>query len=379
MDTQAVTDLLSQLIAIESINPDLVPGGSGEGELARFVAAWLTQAGLEVMLHDTAPGRPNVIAVARGTGGGRSLMLNAHTDTVGVAGMQNPFQPEVREGKLYGRGAYDMKGSLAACMLAMVRIKALGLAGDVMLTAVTDEEFASIGTAAIAKSWGADAAIITEPTEMRLCIAHKGFVWFEVETVGRAAHGSRPDLGIDAIAKMGRILTGLEALQAELSTGPRHPLLGTGSIHASMIEGGQEQSSYPERCLLKLERRIIPGETPALAQAQIQALIDQAAAEDPTFKASVRMTLTQGSFEIAPDAPIVVTVRDQVIAHRGAAPEEIGLGFWMDSALLDGAGIPTVIFGPGGAGAHALVEWVDLGELAQCIDIYTAVAKAFCG
>ncbi len=218
-----VAELAAQLVAIESINPDIVAGGSGEGAVARFVSEWCERAGLETTLHELAPGRANVVAIARGSGGGRSLMLNAHMDTVGVAGMAEPFAPRLEDGRLYGRGAYDMKGSLAACMLATAEAKRRGLRGDVILTAVADEEFASIGTEAVAASVRADAAIVTEPTELQIAVAHRGFVALEVEVHGRAAHGSRPHLGIDAIAKMGRVLVGIEELDARLRAEPDAP------------------------------------------------------------------------------------------------------------------------------------------------------------
>lgn len=379
MDTKAAGELLSQLVAIDSVNPDLVPGGAGEAQIAQFVADWLTYLGLDVTLEDAAPSRPNVIAVARGTGGGRSLMLNAHMDTVGVAGVQHPFQPEIIDNKLYGRGAYDMKGSLAACMLAMAAIRQMRLPGDVILTGVVDEEYASIGTQAVIKGWKAEAAIVTEPTEMQLCVAHKGFVWLEIETLGRAAHGSRPDLGVDAIVKMGKILVELETLEQELRAGSEHPRLGIGSLHASLITGGQELSSYPERCLVQVERRTIPGETPAIVETQFHEVLNRVLAADPTFKATVRTTLVRDSFEIPETAPIVAAVRDQAKALLGHPPAFTGAPFWMDAALLSAAGIPTVVFGPGGTGAHAAVEWVDLTHVAQCAEIFAATARAFCG
>ncbi|MFN8529712.1 MAG: ArgE/DapE family deacylase [Anaerolineae bacterium] len=378
MPLPSPAELLSQLVAIDSVNPDLVPGGAGEANIAAFVTAWLENAGLDVSLHEAAPNRPNVIAVAKGTGRGRSLMLNAHLDTVGVAGMESPFQPRIADGRLYGRGAYDMKGSLAACMLTMAAVQSMELAGDVIFTGVVDEEYASLGTQAIADRWKADAAIVTEPTAMQLCIAHKGFVWLEVETIGKAAHGSRPDLGVDAITKMGRVLVGLDQLAEQLQAGTRHPLLGTGSIHASLISGGQELSSYPERCRCQVERRTIPGETPAIVEAQIQAILDGVRGTDLAFQASLRTTMVRDSFEIADDAPIVTALREQAASTLHSSPNITGATFWMDSALLSAAGIPTVVFGPGGEGAHAVVEWVDLEQVAQCVEIYTATARAFC-
>ena len=233
-----ITNLLRELVAIDSINPDLVPGGAGEGEIARFVASWLQRMGVEVVWDEPVPGRPSVVGIVRGSGGGRSLLLNAHMDTVGVTGMQRPHEPLIEGTRLYGRGAYDMKAGLAAIMLAAAEAKKMTLRGDVILTAVADEEYASIGTQSIIKRWRADAAIVTEPTALQLCVAHKGFLWFEIVTRGTAAHGSRPDLGRDAIVKMGHVLLGLERLNQELQARPPHYLLGHGSLHASLIQGG---------------------------------------------------------------------------------------------------------------------------------------------
>ena len=373
-----VAELTARLVETESINPDVVPGGSGEGELARFVADWCERAGLETSLAEAAPSRPNVIAVARGTGGGRSLMLNAHMDTVGAREMTDPFEPRLEGGRLYGRGAYDMKGSLAACMLATAEAKLGGLAGDVILTAVADEEFASVGTEAVVASVAADAAIVTEPTEMQVAVAHRGFVHLEVETHGRAAHGSRPELGIDAIAKMGRVLAGIEQLDATLRANPTHPHLGSGSVHASLIEGGQEYSSYPARCVLQAERRTIPGESASLVESEMAELITSARLSDPDFAGESRVLASREPFEVAEDEEIVCLVRTHAGSILGSQPALVGVPFWADSGLLAGAGIPTVLFGPRGEGAHAEVEWVEVADLQRCVEIYVAVAAELC-
>jgi acetylornithine deacetylase len=358
--------LIRDLVSIDSVNPDLIPGGAGEERIARFVAAWLEVAGLEVTLQELRPGRFNVVGVARGSGGGRSLLLNAHMDTVGVAGMDDPFSGRIEDGRLYGRGAYDMKAGLAASMLAAARAVPMGLRGDVIVTAVADEEVASIGTEAIAAAWRADAAIVTEPTEEKLAIAHKGFVTIELETEGRAAHGSRPDLGVDAIARMGHVLVRLEELDETLRSGPAHPLLGTGSLHASIVSGGQEYSSYPASCLLQAERRIVPGETVEQVAQEVRDLLGDlpGAARTPFFRPPL---------ETAPEEEIVGLVR----RHAGE-PELCGMAFWADSALLAAAGTPTVLFGPRGEGAHAEVEWVDLASTERCLDVYLAVAAELC-
>jgi acetylornithine deacetylase len=362
-----LVELTKQLVAIDSVNPDLIPGAAGEGEIGRFVAGWLERAGLEVEVEEVAPGRPNVVGIARGQGDGRTLMLNAHTDTVGVAGMERGHEPYVEDGRLYGRGSYDMKASLAAIMLAGAEAKRRGLRGDVVVTAVVDEEVASIGTEAIARRYRADGAIVSEPTELRVAVAHKGFVAFEIETAGRAAHGSRPDLGIDGIARMGEVLVRLEELDGRLRANPSHTLLGSGSLHASIISGGQEFSSYPERCLLKAERRTVPGETVEQVEGEISGLLGD-------VDGSSRVVLSRPPFEVDQGEGIVELVR----RHAGNG-EVAGVPFWADSALLAGASIPTVLFGPVGDGAHAVVEWVDIETAERCLDVYVKVAAEFCG
>ena len=272
-----------------------------------------------------------------------------------------------------------MKGGLAAIMLAAAEAKKRGLRGDVILTAVSDEEYASIGTSSIVKRWHADAAILTEPTGLDICVAHKGFIWLEVETTGIAAHGSRPDLGVDAIVKMGKVLVGLEDLDRSLRSKPSHRLLHSGSLHASLITGGQELSSYPERCFLSVERRTIPGETPASVESQIRTIFDQVAASDPAFKASLRTTLVRDAFEVSENEPIVQVVRRQAASLLGREAAIVGATPWMDSAILSAAGIPTVVFGPGGEGAHAVVEWVDLDQVGHCVEVLVACAGEFCG
>ena len=373
-----LVQLASGLVAIDSVNPDLVPGGAGESEIARFVAEWLTGHGVEVESDEVAPGRWNVLGRVHGTGGGRTLLLNGHMDTVGAAGMEAPFEPRVEGDRLYGRGAFDMKTSLAALMLTAVRARELRLRGDVVVAAVADEEVASVGSAAVAASVNADAAIVAEATELRIAIAHRGFVWLEVESTGRAAHGSRPDLGVDAIAKMGRILVGLEEVDRELRASPTHPMLGSGSLHASLIEGGQELSSYPDRCLLRAERRTIPGETPEVVEREFRDVVERAAAADPDVRAEVRPTFSREPFDVSEDAPIVDVVRRAAASVTGEPPPLVGVPFWTDAALFAQAGIPTVLYGPFGEGAHAVVEWVDLASVEACAQVYLAVAAELC-
>jgi acetylornithine deacetylase len=359
-------ELAARLVSIDSVNPTLASTGGGEAAVANALAEWLEQAGLEVHVEEAAPGRPNVIGVAPGSGGGRSLLLNGHTDTVGLLEPDGGLGARVEGGRLYGRGAYDMKASLAAIALAAVECAGLGLRGDVIVAAVADEEAGSIGTEGLLRRWSADAAIVAEPTDERLCIAHRGWVAFDIETHGRAAHGSRPDLGIDAIAMMGRILVQIETLDHSLRAGAAHPLLGTGSVHASLIEGGQEYSSYQARCLLSGERRTIPGELRPDVEAELRGLLGDA-------DASISFPFGRDPLEVPPDEEIVRAVQD------GTGSQDVyGAPFWTDAALFADAGIPAVLYGPRGEGAHAAVEWVELASVERCRDLYVAVAAEFC-
>jgi acetylornithine deacetylase len=369
--------LLAELVSIASINPDLVPGGSGEAEIAGYVAGWLERAGLEVEQSEALPGRPNVVGRARGGGGGRTLLLNAHMDVVGVDGMQHPFAPQVEGDRMYGRGAYDMKSGLASALLACREAHAAGLSGDVVVAAVADEEHASIGVQEVLRSVRADAAIVTEPTELEITVAHKGFAWLEIAVTGVAAHGSRPGLGVDAILKMGPILTGLGELEQRLGERP-HPSLGPGSLHASLIEGGRELSTYPDRCVLALERRTLPGEQGDAVEREIEALLERCRADDAELVVESRTLLVRDPFEVDTAAEIVQTVLTAATDELGTPPPIVSMPYWADSAFIAAAGIPTVLFGAGGTGAHASEEWVSIADAVSATRILVAVAGAFC-
>ena len=381
IDREYLTGTLQSLIRIDSINPSLVPGAAGEAAIALFVADEMRRLGLAVERFESTPGRPSVVGRLRGAGGGPSLMLNAHLDTVGIEGMADPFAPAIRDGRLFGRGAYDMKGSLAACLAA---VKALAdararLAGELVVAAVADEEYASLGTAEVAARLPVDAAIVTEPTELDLCLAHKGFVWLEVETLGRAAHGSRFFEGVDANLRMGRILHRLDGLERALRARPAHPLVGPPSLHAAILRGGSELSTYAARSIVQIERRTIPGETEADVLAEVSALLEAQAAVEPGFQGSVRPILARNPFEVGPDAAVVRAVRAAAAARRGAPPAVIGKPFWMDSAILADAGVETVIVGPIGGEAHTPLEWVDLQSCLDLAAILADAAIAYCG
>ncbi len=377
MDTDVI-DLLARLVAIDSVNPTLVPGGAGESAIAAFVADWGHDAGLEVEVVEPTPGRPSVVLRARGTGGGRTLLLCGHLDTVTLEGVTDPLTARIDGDRLYGRGAYDMKAGLAASLIACREAARLGLAGDVVVAAVADEECASTGVQEVLASLRADAAIVTEPTEMTLAVAHKGFVWSEIEVTGVAAHGSRPHLGVDAIVKAGPVLVALGELDESLHS-VEHPLLGRGSVHASLISGGQEMASIPQHCSIGIERRTIPGETLAEVERDLDELLDRCRTADPQLVASHRTTMMREPLEVAADAEIVTVVRTAAAKALGGEPETTGMSYWADSGFLAAAGIPTLLIGPGGDGAHAAIEWVSIPDTLACTRILLSTATEFCG
>ncbi len=371
--------LLADLVAIDSVNPTLVPGAAGEAAGGRRIIEELDAIGLVVEVQVVAPGRPNVVGTLRGRAPGRSLMLCGHIDTVGVSGMDAPFDPVLKDGRLYGRGAQDMKGGVAA-MIDAVRVIAEGGgldAGDVIVACVVDEEHSSIGADALVTRWRADAGVVTEPTDLDIAICHKGFAWSEIVTTGRAAHGSRPADGVDAIVHMGRVLVELGALDAALQAGARHPRLGSASLHASIVQGGHELSSYPDRCALQIERRTIPGEPAGALDREVDAILARLAADDPAFRGAAAPMFARPPYEIDPVHPLPGMLIGTARA-AGCRADTIGMSFWTDAAALAAAGIPSVLFGPAGAGLHSIEEWVDLASVRQCRDALAGLVREWC-
>jgi acetylornithine deacetylase/succinyl-diaminopimelate desuccinylase family protein len=373
-----VVHLLRDLVAIDSVNPSLVPGAAGEGPIAAFIADHMRRIGLDVTVQDVAPGRPNVIGVLESRTPGKSLMLCGHIDTVGVEGMDAPFDPDIRDGRLYGRGSQDMKGGVAAMIDTARVIVERGLPrGRLIVAAVIDEEYASLGADALVTDWTADGAVVTEPTDLQVAIGHKGFAWLEIETRGRAAHGSRPKDGRDAIMRMGRVLHRLEALDRDLQARPAHPILGTGSLHASIVTGGRELSSYPDRCVLQIERRTVAGESGESAHGEVSAILDALTSDDPEFDGAVRLAFARPPYELSGDAELPRAVV-AAAAATGCTSATTGMSFWTDAAVLAGAGIPSVLFGPGGAGLHSRMEYVTVADVVACRDVLSRLSREWC-
>ena len=372
--------LTRELVRVDSRNPTLVAGAPGEGRIARVLADVLAAWGFRVEVIEAAPGRPNVIArMGNAKQGSRSLMFNGHIDVVGVEGMVHaPWDPAVHDGRLYGRGSSDMKAGVAAmCAAAARALNASGgdLNGEVIIAAVVDEEYSSLGTRAlVAEGVRADAAIVTEPTGLTIMPAHKGFVWVDVIVDGRAAHGSRWDVGVDAIRHAGLLLAALDSLDAELLPSRDHPLLGRPSLHASTIEGGIGLSTYPDRCHFTIERRTIPGETTAAVMAEIEDAFARLRASRPELSATVSLIFEQPPSDVSTDAPIVRSL-DGALRACGEEVKVTGMSAWTDAAILNEAGIPAICFGPGDIGlAHAAEEYVRVDEIERATLVLAALA-----
>jgi acetylornithine deacetylase len=373
--------LTRELVRIDSRNSSLVVNGPGEGAVARALGDVLASWGFRVELTDVAPGRPNVVARV-GTPGGRSLMFNGHLDVVGIDGMtHHAWSAAELNGRLYGRGSCDMKAGVAAMCAAAARV-ADHIEGEIVVAAVVDEEYESIGTRALVeRGVRADAAIVTEPTRLCIMPAHLGFVWLDVTTLGRAAHGSRWELGIDAIRDAGLFLAELDRFDAEVLPRRSHPLLGRPSVHASLIEGGTGMSTYPDRCVVRLERRTIPGETAESVEREIVALCDvrsRSRTGQRPIQAEVSTTFSQLPSDVSVDAPIVTMLGEALRAER-IEPRIEGMSAWTDAALLNAAGIPAICFGPGDISlAHAAEEYVPVDEIERATAVLARLAMNWC-
>jgi acetylornithine deacetylase len=372
-------ELLRDLVAIDSVNPSLAPGGAGEAEVASAIADHMRKAGLDVEVTEVVSGRPNVVGVLDGRSPGPTLMFCGHLDTVGVIGMPDPFSPVERDGRLYGRGTQDMKGGLASMISAAESIAISGglKTGRIIVAGVIDEEYESRGAEALVEKWRADAAIITEPTDMVIGVGHRGYQWVEVETKGKAAHGSLPKEGRDAILRMGRVLARLEALGRRLESGQPHPIQGAPSLHASLIDGGRELSTYPDHCSLRMERRTVTGEPENAALMEVEEILRSLKEEDAEFEGTARALFGQPPYQTPPGHTLPQAV-ENVMGKLGRKTHHSGMTFWTDAAILGRAGIPTVVFGPGGAGLHGLDEYVIIEDVLTCRDALTELARDFC-
>ncbi len=380
VDQEYLLALLQEMIRIDSVNPGLVPGGAGESEIVRFTGSCLSGAGFDVKYQEFEENRFNVIGILKGLGGGKNLLLNGHTDTVGPGGMIDPLVPRTSQGRVYGRGSLDMKGGVAAMIGAGVAVARSehALKGDLLVACVGDEEYMSQGTETLIREFAADGAIVCEPTGLDVVLAHKGFAWLRVDVTGKAAHGSLPDEGIDAISMAGRLLVAAEHMASTTLARKHHPLLGSPSVHASLISGGSELSTYPGSCRVDMERRTLPGEDVGTVEAEMNEIMSRLRTQDPRFEAAWKILFHRSPFEVCREELIVKTLVDSCRSVLGREPGFAGASAWLDSAILQEANIPTVVFGPDGHGAHSDVEYVEFGSVLAAARVLGDVIVRYC-
>lgn len=372
--------LARALVATPSVNPELEETGTGEKEVAVLVAGWLEQWGVSVQVSEVAAGRYNVLGHLGRTDKGKALLLSGHLDTVGISGMTiDPFGPKIENGRLWGRGSCDMKGGVASILACVARLSREKLDhGAVYIALTADEEYASVGMQALLENGlMADAAIVCEPTNLAIMPAHKGFLWAEASFRGNAAHGSRSDVGIDAIEHAGHYLARISDLRSILESRDPHPLLGYGSIHAGTVSGGSAPSVYPASCKLILERRTLPGEEAVSVMGELQTVLEGLGKEIPELNASLKETMVRSSTEVAVGSVLVEKLAEACQNAKVDVSIE-GMTAWVEASLLNEAGIPAVCFGPGSIGqAHSDNEWVDLQEIERCASILERFVRGF--
>lgn len=381
IDAEFTRATLREIVRIDSRNPGLEAGAPGEWELAHHVAGQLNGFGWSAEVHDLGKPRANVVARWPGTGQGQSLMINVHLDTVGTTGMEDPFGGELRKGKVFGRGAQDVKGGVAAALAVakLIAEEQIRLEGDLVLAFVADEEHESRGTEALVRKVTTDAAIVLEPSELDVCIAHRGFGIFRLQTRGRAAHGGASDLGIDANLHMGRLLVELEGLRGRWQKAKRHPMLGAATLHVPLISGGRQLFMYADRCTIDLECRTIPGQSNEAVLAELESILTDLRKQVPDFQGSVELIQWRAPYSIDPDSRLVQTVLDAASRVRGQAAKLIAHPWWEDSAILGDAGIEAVVIGPTGGGLHTDDEWVDADSVVKLAEILFLSAVDYCG
>ena len=380
IDRKFLTDTIVKLTQIDSRNPSLSCDALGEIKCVEYLAKLYDELGISYKIHKLSDKHANIVAKIKGKGSGKTLLFNAHIDTVGTEGMENPFSGEIKNGRVYGRGTQDMKGSLAA-MISVAKAlidNKIELAGDLIIAAVADEEYGSIGTMDLVNNYSADAAIVTEPTNFSLVTAHRGFIWYEIETIGRAAHGSKYDIGVDANMHMGRILAELDKLEKKLHKLKPDPLVGLPSMHASIIKGGTDISTYSAKCTLQVERRTVPGEKEENITKEIQDVISKLSKEDSNLKATVKPFFQRPQFEVSINSEIVKTTATVLNNYFKKSCDFAGVSFWTDAALLSEAGIESIILGPTGDGLHETEEWVDINSVVDLANILLDITNDYC-
>ena len=376
-----VIELISDMVRIESVTPWLIPTGSGEAAVASFIADWLAGTGAEIEIVDVEPGRPNLLARLRGKKPGPTLCLNAHSDTVGYANWPDEaLVPRLDGDRLYGLGAADDKGMCAAAMLTLRSLARSGgpEKGDLLVACVADEEGISIGSEHLAKMGGIDAAIVIEANGLpEIAVEHQGFGWIDVITHGVAAHGSAPDVGVDAIVHLAEVITRLHRLDTTTFVANPDPMNGRTVFHTGTVVGGTDYATYPNRATLGIEIGTQPGEHLSNRVAEIEAILDEIALTEPGFRGEVVVRLDREPFRAEGHETLLATVSRAVEAVMGEPARLVGVNAWTDAALMQDVGIPTLLMGATGGNFHAPQEWVSVSDVVNLCGILEMAASEF--
>lgn len=371
-----VLQTLADLVRINSVNSSY-EGGPGEAEIAEYVRRFFEQRGIEVWEQEVFPGRPNVLARLPGLDSTRRIVLEAHTDTVSVKGMTiPPFEPVIRDGKMYGRGSCDTKAGLATMMHALASLKEDGITPpcEVLLAAAVDEEFSYRGVVRLCEGLKADAAIVAEPTELRAVIATKGVLRCRIVVHGRSAHSSKPHLGVNAITHMARVIAAIEA-DNERMAGVQHPLVGCGTCNVGVITGGVQVNFVPDRCAIEIDRRLLPGERASDAVAHYRQLLQSL--EGISAEVEEPLLLVDEALDTPADAAVVQTAT-RVLNDMGLNAEACGVPFGCDASKLSRAGIPSIVFGPGSIDrAHTADEYIELDQVERAFEFQRRFLLSF--
>jgi len=387
VESEEIVEMLSQMIKI----PSYTGLKDQESEIANYMYQIFKKENIETQMIEVLPGRPNVYAYIRGNKQGQKLLLTGHSDTVPVYNMRiAPFSGEIRDSKVYGRGACDMKGSLAAMMGALITIKRAGiqLKGDLIFGAVIDEEERGKGTEFIVNNGPeADAAIVGEPTKLEIAAGHRGLEWLEIKVIGKTTHGGTPEKGINAISKAAKLISRIESSLLPKFKERKHPIIGEPILNLGVIQGGDQASSVAGECIIKIDRRWTPSESIAMVLDDFYRLFDEIKKEDPEFNAKIRRIYDAGDMldhcplEIDLNHPVVTSLSEGIKKIKNIEAVVTNFPAWTDGALLSNfKKIPCVVFGPGDlSNAHSTDECIEVDQLLDASKIYTLAALEFCG
>lgn len=381
IDRGELLNLLADLISINSINPAYGSSAPGEGKIGEYVADYFRRHKIPFEKQEVLPGRFNVIGKVKGRDNSRCLIFDAHFDTVSVDGMTiDPFAPEIRDNKMFGRGSCDTKAGMAGMMMALKHVSQSDEPPiNVWVTTTIDEEYSFQGIRHLAaQGVRADGAVIAEPTQLDTIIAHKGCIRWGITTHGRSAHSAKPQLGINAVSKMMKLIQAIETKILPRYEAKRHPLLGTPTLNVGMIQGGIQVNLVPERCEIQIDRRTLPGEAAADILADFQEVVNELTRQDPDFRAVIEAPFLEDScLETLPSA-VIVGVTEAVCQSVIGRSQLQGVPYATNASKLSRIGIPSLVIGPGNIDqAHTAVEFVDIDQVRQAAEIYLRIMRSF--